>query len=553
MAGNENDNGFWEERKKGKPVILSQRLERGIFRKLMLRQCQASKPSASVNAIRRMCEDIFPNQSVESAELPGVHIRGFTPDGKYLICFSLDLKSVLLFFYRGHNAKVGTTFGSFFKLIHEIKLGPEEGFFEKTFAITARNNKFLVVASDDVPGNYRRRRRQRDDAEDVADDRFTAFHVIDLQLGEKVDTYMFRKDSIWIAQNNGVSLYDNLFAVLSTQTQTIHLFDINSTGKLVRIRSIGEYIYEDDEAVLQRHRLSEESFQRNNRGENAAGVEGELPSSPSSPCAPYSGMKQRLLSYLAKRVFREKDTLGSSEFMKHFFFHFRDYLKMAMWKMQLLDDCHILIKFENSSSFPRLGRDGNEGQHFTKYSGVFNFQCGEFVSCMSGSVELSNLYQNFADIFRGGSSSGDHRWSRYVSSYSNDPFLRAQLRKQKAKYNKIYGSWLEVSEHISTLLPLSPQLTNASPYLDARLYQFDDRLVSPYNDPKPLAERGIKFLVREQNVSTRFKIDPSPSSESDLDSSYYATFVFHPIYPFVISSVCSNSLHRTRCVKFYFR
>ena len=53
--------------------------------------------------------------------------------------------------------------------------------------------------------------------------------------------------------------YEDTLAVLSVKNQTIHFLHIDSLGKLVKIRSIGEFIYEDDEYTLSLHAMEGET------------------------------------------------------------------------------------------------------------------------------------------------------------------------------------------------------------------------------------------------------------------------------------------------------
>jgi de-etiolated-1 len=282
----------------------------------------------------------------------------------------------------------------------------------------------------------------------------------------------------------------------------------------------------------------------------AEGTAGAL-SSNNTEARPYSGIKQRLLGYLVTNALKGGEKPGENESLKRFFFRFKEYHSLLMWKMQMLDGGHLLIKFDTS---PFLGSSEAQSVH-ARYSGVFNIQSGKFICFfLNRNEELAYLYQNFTDFFRMASSS-NHTWSRFVSSYSNSPFLRAQLDKQRDRYNKIYGSESELSKHISSFLPLSPQMTNSSPYLDSRLFQFDDRFVSPHNCPKPVAEHAVKFLTRGLHSATRFKIDPFPASdeEEERDSDNYVSYVFHPVYPFAISCICNPVLPTPKVMKFFFR
>lgn len=536
---------FWEEKRAKTSSLQNQE---GIFRKLRSRECFAAQPSSAISVIRRMCIDIYPSKSVVAKKIPEFHVRTFTPDGRFLVCFSLNLKSVILYRYRREDHRVpqrgSTTFETFFRKVFELEVAAEDESLCKTFCLTTNQGRFLFLSSSTKSNT-------NTNAEKIPTFDKVSFHVIDLDRGMKCDELTFEKDFIWLTQNNGVCLYEDTIGILSVKNQVIHFFKVNFLGKLVKMRSIGDFIYEDDERMLQLHKLEQEAY--NNNSERNPGYpyseameEGEH----GEMTRPYSGIKQRLLGYLVKNALKTEGKPGENEDLKRFFFHFKDYNSLLMWKIQMLDSVHLLIKFDKSTF---LG-NGDLQSGYAQYSGVFNIMSGKFICFfLNRNEEIASLYQNFTDFFR--VTSDGHLWSRFVSSYSNDPFLRAQLDKQRDRYNKIYGSELELSKQISSFLPLSPQMTSSSPYLDARLFQFDDRYVSPYVCPKPVAEHAIKFLTRGLHSSTRFKIDPSPGSddEDERDGDNYVTYIFHPVYPFAISSICSHMQQTPKIMKFYFR
>ena len=48
----------------------------------------------------------------------------------------------------------------------------------------------------------------------------------------------------------GIYLYKSTLAVLSIQHQTIHVFQLDKEGCLIKVREIGRHCYDDDEMIL---------------------------------------------------------------------------------------------------------------------------------------------------------------------------------------------------------------------------------------------------------------------------------------------------------------
>ncbi|KAI8147736.1 De-etiolated protein 1 Det1-domain-containing protein [Fennellomyces sp. T-0311] len=64
-----------------------------------------------------------------------------------------------------------------------------------------------------------------------------------------------------IVDHAGVSLYEDQFAVLSIQTQTIHLFRISESGKLYLQQSLGTFLRSDDASILAMQLIEEQYYQ----------------------------------------------------------------------------------------------------------------------------------------------------------------------------------------------------------------------------------------------------------------------------------------------------
>jgi de-etiolated-1 len=92
------------------------------------------------------------------------------------------------------------------------------------------------------------------------------------------------------------------------------------------------------------------------------------------------------------------------------------------------------------------------------------------------------------------------------------------------------------SDSITLAVHDYPQSMSSSPYLDYALFQYDEKLVSSSERPKPVADHPIKFLSRTRRNRVRFKLDLGTAA-SDGHTKRIASYVFHPTQPFVLSIV----------------
>jgi hypothetical protein len=87
------------------------------------------------------------------------------------------------------------------------------------------------------------------------------FYLVGLQDGIVYDKRAFRRDYIPLAHHAGVYLYNDLFAVLSIQTQTIHLFQIQGS-RFLDVRTIGTQCYEDDDLAFAQQQELERQYEQ---------------------------------------------------------------------------------------------------------------------------------------------------------------------------------------------------------------------------------------------------------------------------------------------------
>jgi hypothetical protein len=118
-------------------------------------------------------------------------------------------------------------------------------------------------------------------------------------------------------------------------------------------------------------------------------------------------------------------------------------------------------------------------------------------------------------------------------------------------------------------LPLNPQQLQESVLLDPSLFRFDERAVSALDRPRPCPDAPVRFVSRRTG-KVRFQLDAlgggAPPARTSRCKCVYlivilsgcrgslivcrntASYVFHPVQPFVIAMH-----HGTGMVTFHFR
>ncbi|CAK9141834.1 unnamed protein product [Ilex paraguariensis] len=144
-----------------------------------------------------------------------------------------------------------------------------------------------------------------------------------------------------------------------------------------------------------------------------------------------SGIKQRLLSFIYRRIWNEEtdQTPRIQCLKKKFFFHFQDYVDLIIWKVQFLDRRHLLIKFGSVDG----GVSRNADNH-PAFFAVYNMETTEIIAFYQNSPdELYFLFEQFCDHFHAISKNSLHM--NFISSHSNNIHALEQLRCNKNKAN----------------------------------------------------------------------------------------------------------------------
>jgi hypothetical protein len=436
------------------------------------------------------------------------------------------------------------------------------------------------------------------------------FYLVGLKDGIVYDKRAFQRDYIPLAHHAGVYLYNDLFAVLSLQTQTIYLFQIQGS-RFIDVRTIGTQCYEDDDlAFAQQQELERQYEHQLNHSKTFVPMhpdlradDEELPvrsyvlpveqditcpsyislspevnankpgshsppltksttetrhshppiklepnavaeEEPTSPPVPVVGLKQRLLAHLFRQA---SESPQSAKALALFHQQFEQYVSLTLWKMQLLDESHLLLKFGCADVVQQRPQSDLNSQ--TSFFVVYNMYSTEVIGVYENTnKEFAQTFEQFCEHFR--ACSRPTGLIKYRSTCSNNSFVREHLMKQKvAVMNARNGGETQAVKRILSALPFSPQSWSESPYFDKSLYNYDEKVISSTERPKQCADHPIKFYSRSDD-QVQFKITPGLPDKQDR-SKKYASYIFHPFQPFIIS--VQHVLFQPPIVNFHFR
>lgn len=183
-----------------------------------------------------------------------------------------------------------------------------------------------------------------------------------------------KTDKIFLSHNQGLYLYEDTLAVLSVQHQTIHIFRITSEGYLVDVRSIGRFCFDDDEWFVN-------------------SVRGMWPPQPTAATTGQSvvrpfregtinALKHRLLVFLYRRAVRlsQEPGGGGQIHLRKFFQNFDHFRLLRLWKMQLLDEAHLLLKYASEDVVTLRATEANTQPAFFV---IYNMETAEVNSLMT--------------------------------------------------------------------------------------------------------------------------------------------------------------------------
>lgn len=341
------------------PTIRPRRIQnQNVIHRLERRRISSGKAGTHWHQVRVFHQNVFPNFTVVNVEKPPCFLRKFSPDGRYFIAFSSDQTSLEIYEYQGCQAAEdllqgyegeilangndqrsvnirGRLFERFFVLLHITNVASNGEHLNRECSLFTDDCRYVIVGSaaylPEEPHPpffevYRNSESVTPNPRSPLED--YSLHIIDLHTGRLCDTRTFKCDKVILSHNQGLYLYKNILAILSVQQQTIHVFQVTPEGTFIDVRTIGRFCYEDDLLTL-------------------SAVYPEVQRDTQTGMAnPYkepfiNSLKHRLLVYLWRRA--EQD--GSAIAKRRFFQYFDQLRQLRMWKMQLLDENHLFIKY----------------------------------------------------------------------------------------------------------------------------------------------------------------------------------------------------------------
>ncbi|KAJ3120598.1 acid phosphatase det1 [Nowakowskiella sp. JEL0407] len=557
-----------------------------VFSHLRNRETLLLNRNNNLSYARKAHTLVYPTKTLYNVQnCPQGTIRKFTPDGQYLICFTKQHHAVQLFRYHGpapiHPETPGLqlNFSSFFTPMYEVTITSGYAQLSKDFCLFSVNKKFMILASAcSSTDQMNESRRYPNSLRCITHVDDVTFWVIEIATGIICDQRTFKNDYIYLTNHAGVHLYKDLFGITSVQNQSIYILKIEETGKLVDVRTIGWYVHEDDEQYLERHADAEAKFIRqqslsgihippkSNRMDWTPGYSPTTgaqypnrtvgndddsmqvvpttdprvrrvgtrayephPAEIEMDPIPLSGLKQKIMTFLYRKAYLTGDPLV----LQNFYTTYGHFLSLTMWRMQFLDEHHIIVKFGHLDNV--IGRNPEpsaaQASFFVIYSLFHNQVIGVYEN---SSEELLQAFQKW-DLFRGVPFNDP---VNFVSSPCNNEFARDAIQRQMYGVRKARnGGGAAAVKRVLSTLPFNPQSYVDSPYFDHALFSYDEKVINSCDRQRPSIDFPIKFHGREHG-DLKFKIDPNislPNRDNNSRSKRYVSYVFHPNDPFVIT------------------
>lgn len=326
------------------------------------------------NVCRSFYQTVVPNFTIVNVEKPPCYLRKFTPNGKYFIAFSSDQTSVEVYKYLGPSAAeallievpgtrefIGNdaneavnlrskVFSKFFQLKYTIPVTPVGEQLNRECSLFVGDGRFVIVGSasyvpeEPQPNFFEIFRNNesvsphpRSPLEDCS------LHIVDIVNGKLCDTRTLKTDKIFLSHNQGLYLYGDTLAVLSVQHQTIHIFRITSEGYFTDVKTIGRFCFDDDEWLINQVRGLWPSGQLVRPFREAT----------------VNALKHRLLVFLYRRAIKMSQAEGNLFHVRKFYQNFDHIRALRLWKMQLLDESHLLLKYASEDVVTLRAPDPN--------------------------------------------------------------------------------------------------------------------------------------------------------------------------------------------------
>lgn len=467
-----------------------------------------------------------------------------------------------------------------FKYTSQIAQAPETLF--KDFCLVVLDGQFLLLASQTQLIDATRLDPATVPPSEILGRPFaesTTFHLVRLEDGAHMDRVTYHNDFIHLQHNSGTSLYQDLLAVLTIRSQTIHLLRITRSGHLVEVRQVGPWCSEDDALAVRLSEVREREWQQQaaQREEerarhprlsmtnaaappssSAPAAQETLPPPPPNNTTPNNiepiveedvswvgspllhGIKQRLMTHLYKHaVSSASHGLSLREELSRFYSGFDSYRQLVVWKVQLLDGFHMLLDMGSQPPNP-LTSPGSGPTHTQQHVLLYHLAESRVMGFWrSGSDQISRVCVNHADLLYTDSCDSP-MWDRYkVAAVALAGRMGAERLTPLRKI----------------VLPAVSQNLSSSPYLDPSMFCYDIKQVGLLIRPRTCTGANIRFLLRSQPDRVAFRLDPGPNDTLAAGGEQVKRalmHLFHPNQPFILA-VLYHQTTRPSVLNIYFK
>ena len=526
---------------------------------------------------RHFYSNFYPNLTLVNVEKPPCFLRKFTPDGKRFIAFSACQTQLEIYLYKGPSAvnelveeslrrrpnaivndgaevvfsgrvRAGA-FDSAFALEHVIPLCSVPGMeqLNRECSLFSEDGDFVIVGSaafipDEAHAPMHELHQNNESVAPNPRNPLENYTLYSIEIAEGImtDKVDFKVDKIFLSHNQGIYLYKNILAVLSVQHQTIHIYKFYN-GQFTHEVSVGRSLFPDDELVM---------------GPTLASEPRPNFVSSGSPFRAFREqtinlLKHRILTFLYRRAVALAHSDGTPLELRRFYQSFDQLRSLRVWKMQLLDESHLLLKYASEDVVTLRSYEPNAQSSFFV---VFDYRAAEVKAVYENtSEEMLRHFENFCDFFRNTNigvnfdgDSDEFRYAQFTSSPSNNIYARlTQQRFKQTIVSAKNGGVAEARKRVLAQLPISSQSYSSSPYLDLALFSYDEKWVSVMERPKACGEQPIQFYGRESGL-VKFRMYAGTGGFSSISAPpppatrRLVAFIFHPTDPFVITVQKTN-------------
>lgn len=444
---------------------------------------------------------ITPKRRLCGVAAPG-SIRRFSPDGRYIVVFSMDQTTVLLYELKYGWGKCAT-FDDFFTLHRAIRIPlTENELLCRDFCLFTADHKYMIVASaspstDRTLKNPWINPRSMTVFEHLDN---VAFHLISTKNYAILDKICFVNDFIMLANHGGVSLRGDQFAVCSLQHQSIILYRVLDDRFVITGR-IGQY------CDLSRMHANDSGL--------------------------VMGFWHKFLRHLHYKS-TDKNWFHSVS---------KSLSSLCIHKVQFIDSDRLLIRLVPLSFLAQRTSTNEHPTHFIFV--IYSLRDNTVLDVYSFNNFLPWLLENDHLLRQSASEDPDITMPSFTDCHDTLYSLTRHL--DSVKGNKRTNTLRKLLYTI----PYSPQSHSNSTLIDQSRFRFDEKYIGREIKWRTSPDYPIRFIHREHE-SLAFTVEPWAEQQPASATSFkrFHSICWHPHLPFLIIS--HQSALRTLDVDIYF-